>query len=600
MQISELAKHFNVSVRTLQYYDNVGLLKPAEVTEKGYRFYDESSVSTMEKILQYKQFGFSLDSISKLLSEENPVKSGLRRDLLMQKRKYKQEIKRLNSVINDIDKELAKPVKVSNWFDKIMKDYNHSRCTYSTSNGEEFLAWGKADYENDIDFTTSLRFPIGSTTTQFTAYCIIRFQELGLLRTDDYIGKYFPEMIYGDKVTIQHLLDMTSGFTNELFNKKYAEEWDAYCKKTGFFDLPYEIQICRHHEYNKENSKPQSVSEIIEAANFAPLKSAPGEKYDWADINYLILRIILEKISQKSVEEIFDEYIFTPLEMDNTTLYGNTDVVGYVDNTRIEYYNSMYYGASDVISTIDDMTKWYNFLIKEDFMARYIPADAEFSCGWFNNKDNYKHCNRCCEVDVEVSIDKDKDGELFISVMNKRPVPDNHTRIMYYPIECDDGYFKVEVWEMFPNSEITVTSIKVFDENAEELYSAKVPECGYFFTLRNDGEKRNAEEFAEAGSYNYEINLSEILGSEFKPMGKYIAEVRAECTEYSIFGRSAMLGMVYKRKDEWISVAYCAFYCYDSAYDIFMEALNRVANFWNDKFYNYLDEPENEDENENE
>ena len=88
MQISELAKHFNVSVRTLQYYDNVGLLKPTEVTEKGYRFYDESSVSTMEKILQYKQFGFSLDTISKMLSDESEAKR--RNNLLMQKRKYEQ------------------------------------------------------------------------------------------------------------------------------------------------------------------------------------------------------------------------------------------------------------------------------------------------------------------------------------------------------------------------------------------------------------------------------------------------------------------------------------------------------------------------------
>ncbi|MDE6596336.1 MAG: MerR family transcriptional regulator, partial [Oscillospiraceae bacterium] len=195
MQISELAKHFNVSVRTLQYYDNVGLLKPTEVTEKGYRFYDESSVSTMEKILQYKQFGFSLDTISKMLSDESEAKR--RTNLLMQKRKYEKEIKRLNSVINDIDRELAKPVKLDNWFDKIMKDYNHSRCTYSTFHGEDFETWGKADYENNIDFTTSLRFPMGSLTTQFTAYCIIRFQELGLLRTDDHIDKYFPELIYG-------------------------------------------------------------------------------------------------------------------------------------------------------------------------------------------------------------------------------------------------------------------------------------------------------------------------------------------------------------------------------------------------------------------
>lgn len=597
MQISELAKHFNVSVRTLQYYDNVGILKPAEVTEKGYRFYDESSVSTMEKILQYKQFGFSLDSISKLLSEENPVKNGFRRDLLLQKRKYEQEIKRLNSVINDIDRELAKPVKIDNWFDKIVKDYNHSYCIYSTSHGEDFEAWGKADYENDRDFTTSLRFPVGSITTQFTAYCIIRFQELGLLRADDPVGKYFPELIYGDKVTIQHLLDMTSGLSNELFDKKWSEKWNVYCEKTGFFDLPYEIQICRNHEYNKENSKPQSVSEIIEAANFVPLKFTPGEKFDYMAINYLILRIILEKISQKSLEEIFDEYIFTPLEMDNTTLYGSTDVIGYVDNTRIEYYDDIYGGADGVISTIDDMTKWYNFLIKEDFFSRYIPADAEFSCGWFNNKDNYKHCNAPCCVDVEFSIDKGKDSKLVISVMNKRPIPDNHTRIMYYPIECDDGYFKVEIWEMFPNSEITVTSIKVFDENAEELYSAPVPESGYFFTLRNDGEKRNAEEFAEEGSYYYEVNLSEILGNEFKPMGKYIAEVKAECPEYTMYTH-AMLGMVYKRKDEWISVPHNVFYNYNIAHDVFMEELRFVMDFQNGEFFKFVDEPQNENENE--
>ncbi|MDE5859038.1 MAG: beta-lactamase family protein, partial [Oscillospiraceae bacterium] len=506
---------------------------------------------------------------------------------------YKRHIKHLNSVINDIDTELAKPVKIDNWFDKILENYNYSGCVYSTTVGGEFVTWGKADYENNIDFTTSLRFPIGSITTQFTAYCIIRFQELGLLCTDDPIGKYFPELIYGNKVTIQHLLDMTSGFTNELFDKKwFSEDWNAYCEKTGFFDLPYEIQICRHHEHNKENCKPKSVSEIIEAANFAPLKFTPGEKFYWAEINYLLLRIILEKVSQKSLEKIMDEYIFTPLEMDNTTLCGCTaDVIGYVDNTRIEYYNDIYGGANDVISTIDDLTKWYNFLIKEDFFARYITADTEFSCGWYkcNNKYYYGHYAKPCEVAVEVQFDRD--GEFCISVMNKRPVPNNHTRIMYYPIECDDGYFKVEIWEMFPNSEIKVNSIKVFDENAEELYSAKVPESGYFFTLRNDGEKRNAEEFAEEGSYCYEINLSEILGSKFKPLGKYIAEIRAECTEYSVYTH-AMLGMVYKRKDEWISVPHNVFYNYDNAYDFFMEALTNTTNFLNGKFFECVDAPQ--------
>lgn len=589
MQISELAKLFNVSVRTLQYYDSVGLLKPTEVTEKGYRLYDDNSVSEMKKILRYKQLGFSLDSISKLISDEkgNERRGGL----LAQKRKLTQEIKRLNRTLENIDKELAKPVRLNNWFDKILKDYNYSSCNYSTSHGEDFITWGKADYENDLDFTTSSRFPLGTLTSQFTAYCIIRFQELGLLRTDDTIGKYFPEIICGDKVTVQHLLDMSSGLSDEYFEQKASEGWNDYCKKIGYNELPYELQCCYFHEYNKGYCKPQSVSEIIEAANFAPLKFVPGEKYDFANINYLILRIILEKLSAKPLEEIMDEYIFTPLEMDNTTLYGSTDVVGYIDNLRIEYYDDIYGGATDGISTIDNLIKWYKFLINENFFEQYMIDGEEYSCGWFNNENGYALQNEYCGVTVEVNVEKD--GNLYISVMNKQPVPDGHTRVMYYPIECDDGYFKLEIWDMPQNSEIKVNSIKIFDEDARELYSEKVPESGYFISLRNDGEERHAEKFAEDGTYYYEINLSKIFKNEFKPLKKYIIEVRAECTEYSS-GIAAKLGMVYKRKDEWISDQYLVFYNQINAYDIFMETLTRVTRFRDDKFYEFIDNPQDE------
>lgn len=590
MQISELARLFNVSVRTLQYYDSVGLLKPTEVTEKGYRLYDDNSVSEMKKNLRYKQLGFSLDSISKLISDEKGVER--RGGLLAQKRKLTQEIKRLNSTLEDIDRELAKPVKLSNWFDKILKDYNYSSCNYSTLHGEDFITWGKADYENDLDFTTSSRFPLGTLTSQFTAYCIIRFQELGLLRTDDPIGKYFPEIICGGKVTIQHLLDVSSGLSDEYFEQKASEGWNDYCEKIGYNELPYELQGCYFHEYNKGYCKLQSVSEIIEAANFAPLKFVSGEKYDFANINYLILRIILEKLSAKPLEEILDEYIFTPLEMDNTTLYGSTDVVGYVDNLRIEYYDDIYGGATDGISTIDDLIKWYKFLINKNFFEQYMTDGAEYSCGWFNNENNYALQNKYCEVTVEVNVEKD--GNLYISVMNKQPVPDGHTRAMYYPIECDDGYFKLEIWDMPQNSEIKVNSIKIFDEDARELYSEKLPKSGYFISLRNDGKERHAEEFAEDSTYYYEMNLSEIFKNEFKPLKKYIIEAKAECTEYS-FDISAKLGMVYKRKGEWISDQYFVFYNQINAYDLFMEALTRVTRFQNGKFYEFIDNPQNEE-----
>ncbi|MDE6133102.1 MAG: serine hydrolase, partial [Oscillospiraceae bacterium] len=320
MQISEFARLCGVSVRTLQYYDSVGILKPTEVSEKGYRLYDKDSVSDMRKILQYKRLGFSLNAISKLISDKDGVRH--RGGLLAQKRKLTQEIKRLTAVVENIDRELAKPVKIDNWFDKINRDYNHSSCHYTTAHGEDFVTYGKADYENDLDFTTSSRFPLGSLTTQFTAYCIIRFQELGLLRTVDNIGKYFAEIICGDKMTIHQLLNMTSGLSDDYFQQKCSEDWNNYCEKVSYNDLPYEVQICHYHKYNKGYCKTQSVSEIIKAANFTPLKFVPGEKFDWANINYLLLRIILEKISQKSLKEIMDDYIFTPLEMDNTALYG--------------------------------------------------------------------------------------------------------------------------------------------------------------------------------------------------------------------------------------------------------------------------------------
>ena len=69
MQINEFAKLAGVSVRTLHYYDEIGLLKPAFVDEQnGYRFYDEISLLRMQEILFYRELDFSLKSIAEILS----------------------------------------------------------------------------------------------------------------------------------------------------------------------------------------------------------------------------------------------------------------------------------------------------------------------------------------------------------------------------------------------------------------------------------------------------------------------------------------------------------------------------------------------------
>ena len=72
LQIKEFAELTGVSVRTLHYYDEIGLLKPSYVDEQnGYRFYDENSLERMQEILFYRELDFPLKSIAEILASPN-------------------------------------------------------------------------------------------------------------------------------------------------------------------------------------------------------------------------------------------------------------------------------------------------------------------------------------------------------------------------------------------------------------------------------------------------------------------------------------------------------------------------------------------------
>ncbi len=66
-QVSELSK---VSVRTLRYYDSIGLLKPTERTESGYRLYDDNAIARLQTILFFRELEFSLEEIKMMLADE--------------------------------------------------------------------------------------------------------------------------------------------------------------------------------------------------------------------------------------------------------------------------------------------------------------------------------------------------------------------------------------------------------------------------------------------------------------------------------------------------------------------------------------------------
>ena len=71
MTVNEVSKLTGVSIRTLQYYDKIGLLKPTGYTESGYRLYDDIALERLQQILLYKELKFSLKEIKQIIDSPN-------------------------------------------------------------------------------------------------------------------------------------------------------------------------------------------------------------------------------------------------------------------------------------------------------------------------------------------------------------------------------------------------------------------------------------------------------------------------------------------------------------------------------------------------
>ena len=137
MHIKEFAKLCGVSVRTLHYYDEIGLLKPAFVDEQnGYRFYDEKSLERIQEILFYRELDFPLKSISEILSSPDYDKQKAlkeQRKLLILK---KQRLERIIDALDDAEKGKI----TMNAFDN--NDFDTARKQYEAEAKER---WGKTD-----------------------------------------------------------------------------------------------------------------------------------------------------------------------------------------------------------------------------------------------------------------------------------------------------------------------------------------------------------------------------------------------------------------------------------------------------------------------
>ena len=101
MKISEVAKLSGVTVRTLHYYDEIGLLKPSDITEAGYRVYSNKDLETLQQILFFRELDFPLNEIKEIMTNPNYNKNEAlnkhkefdNSKIEENKRKYSEEVK---------------------------------------------------------------------------------------------------------------------------------------------------------------------------------------------------------------------------------------------------------------------------------------------------------------------------------------------------------------------------------------------------------------------------------------------------------------------------------------------------------------------------
>jgi CubicO group peptidase (beta-lactamase class C family) len=163
-------------------------------------------------------------------------------------------------------------------------------------------SYGYSDKEHSITNNTETKFNLGSINKLFTRIAIGQLAEKGKLTLDDPIIKYipdYPDKSIAEKVNISHLLDMTSGL-GDFFNEKY--------EKTP-------------------KNKIQKLSDYLELIKDNKLQFEPGSQQQYSNAGYIVLGLIIERISGKDYYTYVRENIFKPAGMLSTDSYTMDDAV---------------------------------------------------------------------------------------------------------------------------------------------------------------------------------------------------------------------------------------------------------------------------------
>ncbi len=213
--------------------------------------------------------------------------------------------------------------------------------------------YGKSNIESQFDNSSQTVFDIGSITKQFTAAGILKLEMQGKLSVEDKITSFF-ENVPEDKqeITIHHLLTHSAGFPGGI-----GDDYEEISKK-DFIDLAFQT----------------------------PLKYKAGEKFNYSNVGYSLLTIIIEKVSKLSYENYLRENLFLPAKMKQTGYvlpkWTNNDIaIGYYTNNKAwgkpnekNWSSEGPYlhlkGNGGILSTTEDMYNWHLALLGNDILSK--------------------------------------------------------------------------------------------------------------------------------------------------------------------------------------------------------------------------------------
>lgn len=141
--VKDVSKITGVSIRTLRYYDEIGLLKPTELTEAGYRLYDNKALEKLQEIMFFRELDIPLIDIKKIMDNPNYDKE---QTLSAQKSLLEQKRNRLNGIIELIT-DVMKGVNTMSFGafsnEEVQKMVNHTlECMSKESLDEQVQKYG--------------------------------------------------------------------------------------------------------------------------------------------------------------------------------------------------------------------------------------------------------------------------------------------------------------------------------------------------------------------------------------------------------------------------------------------------------------------------